>query len=741
MPVAAAIQRNFTAGELSPLLGARADQAKYLAGLKTCRNFLVLRQGGVSNRPGTQYVAAVKDSTHTPRLIPFIFEAADQTYLIECGGGYFRFYWHGAPVVVSGVAAYNGATAYVPGNLVASGGVNYYCIANTTGNAPPNATYWYALTGNTYEIPNPYAGADVGTIQWTQSADTLTLVHPNYAPQELKRTGGTGAQPVWILNTFSTAPSINPPTSPHGSAGAAGTLTFRYVITALTADFEESYVSSIVTIGSCATPTATAPNTLGWTASSGAVEYNVYADPVGNGIYGFVGTAAGTSFSDPGYAPDFTDAPPTQVDLFNATGDYPSTVAYYQQRLAFARSTNNPETVWLSQTGAYHNFSIRTPLQDDDSISFVLAGDQLSPVAHIKSLSKQLAILSDVGVFVARGDTDGVLKPSAINADQESSIGAAPSARPIATGETLLYVQNRGSVLRELAYDLYQGGFVGRDLSIFASHLLEGYTLTALDYAFQPFSTVWAIRSDGTLLGLTYVPDQQVWGWHRHDTGASGAFEAVCVLPDTTRGEDVPYFCVKRTINGSTVRYIERFASRLVKTLSTDAVFMDASLTYNGAPATTFSGLNHLEGQQVAILGDGVVVSDGVNSPTYTVTGGAVTLPVARSVATFGIPIGYPDLQTLDLDVQGSDIRGKRKRVQSLTVLVDDSCSGFSAGPDTSHLIKQRRESWDATVEPATGALEVNLTAGFTDTGGLVIRQTLPLPLTVLGIIPNVEVS
>jgi hypothetical protein len=149
------IQRSFAGGELAPGLAARADLTKYLTGLRTCRNFVVQRHGGVTNRAGTKYVATAKTAAAT-FLFAFIFPAADQSFTIEAGEFYFRFHRNGAPVTVSGVAAWSGVTAYVVGDLAARLGVHYYCTVAHTNQQPPNAGFWYPLTGTIYEIPTPY---------------------------------------------------------------------------------------------------------------------------------------------------------------------------------------------------------------------------------------------------------------------------------------------------------------------------------------------------------------------------------------------------------------------------------------------------------------------------------------------------------------------------------------------------------------------------------------------------------
>lgn len=193
------VQNNFNGGEWSPLAYGRADLAKYKNGLAKCQNFLPTQQGGLTRRPGTRYVAPVKNATIPPRLIPFEFSIT-QAYILEVGAGYIRFYANDGQLLTSGVAAYSAGTAYTIGALCTLGGITYYCIAPTTGNAPPNAAYWYPQVGAIFEIPTPYTNAaDPWLLSVTQSADVLFIAHPNYPPMELQRFGATD----WVLSVCS----------------------------------------------------------------------------------------------------------------------------------------------------------------------------------------------------------------------------------------------------------------------------------------------------------------------------------------------------------------------------------------------------------------------------------------------------------------------------------------------------------------------------------------------------------
>jgi len=727
-PLQSLVSRAFSAGELAPSLGMRADLTLYTLGLRTCRNFIVQRHGGVANRPGTKFIAEVKDSEADTWLLKFVLSAT-QTYVIEVGEGYFRFFKNAAPVTVSGVTAWSGATAYVVGDLASRLGVNYYCILAHTNQQPPDATYWYPLTDDIFEIPTPFL-ATLHNLRAVQDQAVVTLTHQDYPPQELVCAGDT----AWTLTPIVTAPGIAAPANPTSSAGAAGSLNPVYVITAVAAEtYEESLPSATETIASSAEPTDAAPNELGWDAVTGAAEYRVYKDPQGNGTFGYLGTATGlTAFFDAGFAPDFGLTPPIARTLFNATNLYPHAATYYQQRRVFANSHAAVATVWGSRIGFHSNFSIRSPLQDDDAVTFTLNGRRVQGIQHLLGL-KRLILLSDGGEWVVHGDEAGVLTPSSIHPDQDGWAGSAAAPVPVVFGNTAIYVQYLSRIVRDLRFDANFASFRSSDLTVFASHLFE-QTVVRIDGAEIPHSVIWCVRDDGVLLGLTYLPDHEIYGWHRHDTGASGLFKDVCVVPE---GDDhAVYVVVQRTIDGATKRYVERFQKRLAYTDATleDAFFLDCGLTQDGALGTSVTGLDHLEGTEVYALADGLV-----RGP-FTVSAGAITLIVPAAKVQVGLLI-TAQLETLALDVAGSSLREKKKNVQAITAIVEKSVGGFYTGPDEAHLFRQKRDAW----QPATGlqddALEATLTGTYGDTGRVVIQHIEPTPLTILGLIPLFKVG
>jgi hypothetical protein len=299
--------------------------------------------------------------------------------------------------------------------------------------------------------------------------------------------------------------------------------------------------------------------------------------------------------------------------------------------------------------------------------------------------------------------------------------------QPVVINNSVLYAASRGGHIRELVYTQNTNGSFGygnTDVSLLAPHLFDFETV--IDMAFQrtPYPTLWVVSSDGRLFGLTYVPDQKVTGWHQHTT--DGLFESVTVV--TEGNDDAVYVVVKRTINASTKRYVERLHTRQFEALE-DAFFVDCGLTYSGAPNDTITGLDHLEGKTVSILGDGAVF------PQQVVTGGSITLQEEVSLAHIGLPI-TAEMQTLPLALEqvGAFGQGRPKNINKVFLRVYRS-SGIKAGPDEDNLREYKQRRAEAYGSPPdlieSDEVEIVLDPKWQHNGQVIIRQDDPLPLTV----------
>lgn len=711
------LQRSFGGGEVTPEFWGRIDDAKYQTGLATCRNFICKPQGPAENRAGTQFVREVKDSSKKTRLISFTYSTS-QTMVIELGAGYFRFHTLGATLLYPAPAAWVTATAYAIGDLRASGGTNYYCTtAHSSGTFATDlaAGKWYALPASlVYEIPNPYAAADLFDIHYVQSADVLTLVHPTYAPRELRRQGAT----QWVLSTVSFTSALTAPAGVSAAAtGGTGT-TYKYVVTAVgDLGADESAPSTYDDCNGNLFATG-AYNTITWSAATGASRYYVYK--FSGGSYGYIGQTDALAFTDDNIAADTSRTPPVATNPFNAANDYPGAVSYFEQRRSFAGTNNKPQNIWMTKSGTESNLNYSLPTRDDDAIQFRVAAREANTIRHIVPLVDMLLLTSSAEWRVTSVNSDAIT-PSTISVKPQSYNGAN-NVQPVIISNNIIYCAARGGHMREMAYAYQANGYVTGDLSLRAPHLFDGYNITDMAYAKAPYPIVWGVSDSGKLLGLTYIPEQQIGAWHQHDT--DGNFESCAVVAEGQ--EDVLYLVVKRTVGGNTKRYVEFLHTRVFATQA-DAFFVDSGLTYSGAATDTITGLSHLEGETVSILGDGAVM------PQAVVTSGAVTLPEEVIKAQIGLPI-TADLKTLPLAFEAEAAgQGRPKNVDRVWLRVYRS-SGIFVGPDVDNLTEVKQRTTEAYGSPPalkTDEISIDIKPSWGANGQVVVRQADPLPLTV----------
>lgn len=733
-------QYAFGRGEVSPAFYGRADLQQMTVALKRAENVNVLRSGGLVNRSGTKFIGEIKNSASKARLIPFSYNT-EQSYALEFGNQYMRVVKDGGYVVLSATpTAWSSATAYAVGGHVSNGGVNYYCkTAHTSGTFATDlsAGKWYALTGLIVEIPTPYAVADLGLLKFVQSADVLTITHSSYAQRELSRL----SHYKWVLEDISYSPTVSAPTGLSGTASVAGggTLSspdsyssaYYYCVTTVDEDGNESLPTTAVGVLSKTFGYATNASypyiypkiTLSWTVAAGTYQNNVYRRY--QGLYALVGTTDTTSgtvtFFDENITPDPTQGIPVQQDPF-ATDGYPQCATYYEQRIVFGGLSSSVQEIALSQVGNYHNFYKSEPLKDGDGFTRKLAARKVSEVRHLIAIRELVAFTSGSIWKLGSGGQSDVITPSSLNAKQQVEIGCS-HVPPIVVGDRILFVQDMGCVVRDIGYDFSRDNYSGDEISLFSAHMLEGKEIAEWAYAAIPNSTIYVVRNDGVMLCFTYLKEQEMIAWTRYAT--DGEFESVVSIPEGS--EDAVYCIVKRTIDGATKRYVERFESRLVID-SGDGLFVDCGLTYSGSPVTTLTGLDHLEGETVAVVGDGAVY------PNKTVSGGSITISPAASEIKVGLPY-ESTIETLPIgDAQGG--MGQRKKTVRVRMRVSNS-AGIWVGSSEDMLTEKKRHSWDTSLY--TGEVEIGVIPAFDESATLIVKQKDPLPLTILSLMPEVE--
>jgi hypothetical protein len=726
------LTRSFAGGEITPEMYGRLDNVKFQTGLALCRNAFVLPHGPVTKRPGFAFVNYAGVSAQAVRLIPFAF-SADQTMVIELGVEYVRFHTLGATLQVGTPPAYSGATTYGPGDLVSDAGVNYYCVATTTGNAPPNATFWYAIPSANYQIPSPYAAADLFALRFTQSADVLTITGAGYRPRELRRLGAT----QWVLNAPTLGAAVAMPGVPTVAVtvgtGTAYNKSFFYKVTAVSADGSEESLSPGASAAAVNDLTLQgAKNVVSYTASGATTpSYRIYkAVNDVDKLYGFIGETTGLSFTDDNITPDYSHNPPASTIRLDTAGNYPTAVTYYEQRRAFAGTANNPQTIYMTRVGTESNLSVSNPGNSDDALSFSVKAQQQNAVKHLVPLNDLLALTAG-GVWRITS-TDGALTPETISTKSQTFYGAS-DATPALTGHSCLYAETNGRRLRDIGYSWEAQAFTSDDRSVMAPHLFLDYTIIDMAYSKSPDQLLWCVRSDGVLLTMAYVPEHKVFGWSQNST--DGTFESVCVVSENN--EDVLYAVVQRSLGVGVKRCIERLATRRFGD-QVNAFYVDCGLTYDGAPADTISGLDHLNGKAVAVCADGAVV------PGLTVSGGAITLPADASVVHVGLPY-TADLQLLPLAIDGAEAGGQGtiKAVDYAYIRVHQT-GPLLVGPafdDLTEVPIRTDEPYGSPPRLQSRTLDIFINPGLGQDAQLCIRSEDPVPLTVSSVAMKVTLG
>jgi hypothetical protein len=655
---------SFTAGEVSPRMEGRVTLETYREGLADMTNLLVMPQGGVTRRPGTEYLGEIKNSAQSARLIPFQFKTTD-TYILEFGDQVMRVFRNGLQVIDATDKTITGVTQADPGVITSNShgfsngdeiyidsvagmtelnGRNYrvanattdtFTLTNLFGDAIDTTGFTAYTSGGTateiYNIATPYAVADLPTLRFVQSADTMFIVHPSYAIRTLTRSADNN----W---TF-------------------------------------------------ATPTITGT-----------------PDPA----------------------------------LNTGTDNYPSVVTFFEQRLVYGATNNNPQTLWFSKNGDYSNFTAGTGA--DDALIYTIASNQVNAIRYL-SATRVLTIGTTGGEYVLTATSDGPITPTTTLIRKYSNYGSA-AIEPVQVADVTLFVQRGGRKVREFRYvgDINVAAYQAPDITIVAEHITAG-GLSAFAYQQEPDGVIWAVRADGSLIGVTYRREEEVVAWHKHVIGGEfdggqAIVESIATLPSDT-GEDELYMIVKRTINGVTKRYVELMRPFDFGGVTTGAFFVDSGLRYDGSAIGSLKGLYHLEGETVTVL------ANGASHPDRVVADGGVSLAYSSTTAAIGY--GYTSsMQTMRIESGSADgtSQGKPKRIHAITLRLHETVGievGNSPSENDRIFFRDSSMAMDQAVPLFTGDKDIEFPGGYDEDDRLYIRQTQPLPMSVLALFPRMN--
>ena len=678
MPKASVIQTNFTAGEIAPTLEGRIDINKYANAAKRMRNMYPLLHGPAVRRAGTRFVSAATTSATLGRLVPFEFSVA-QAYILEFSANAIRVFRD-------------------HGQVEASPGVPV-------------------------QIATPYGADDLRRLRYAQSADVLYLVHPAYRPKTLSRTSHVD----WTLDdyAFNDGPYLPQNTgagtlTPSAVSGAGVTLT------ASAALFAATDIDRLVRWR------ASTSSNWGWARITGFTSDTL----VTIAWQKAAGGAAGASIH-------------WRLGSWSDTTGWPAVATFYQDRLCFAGATGTPQRIDMSRSGDYVSFSPTDDdgtVLDDHAVAVTLNANDVNVVRWLADDEKGLIAGTVGGEWLVRPSSLGeALTPSNVQASRSTNFGSADAA-PVRVGKAILYLQRARRRLREHAFVFEDDGFRSPDVSLLATHLVAA-GVTEMAFQQEPDNLLWLVRDDGYLLGLSYARDQDVVAWHLHTLGGwsdaartqPAAVESAACIPSPDGDRDELWLMVRRWIDGAMVRTIEYMEAPLAEAAAArDAYYVDCGATYQGAPATTITGLDHLDGETVSVL------ADAATHPDRVVAGGEITL--ARAATTAHVGLGYRSvLATLNLEAGSATgtAQGKVKRLHRCVIRCHRTL-GLEAGPaeDALDAVPQARFRPPSTAmgippDLFTGDADLAWPGGYETAGQVVIASSDPLPATIVAIMPH----
>jgi hypothetical protein len=674
----AQVQTSFSAGELSPRLRARTDIARYFDGALTLENFISHRHGGATKRPGTRYVASVKDGDDRVRLERFVF-SDEQQYVLEFGPLYIRFYRY-------------------------DGSGNPLQLDNA---------------GTPTEKTTTYAADELADLKFSQSADVLVITHPSHAPATLTRTSDTDTNPAsWTLAdiAFVDGPYLlqNTTAITISSSATTGTVTLTASAPLFAATDVGRWVRRLNT-------------TWGWAKITVFTSTTVVTAVVTSA---FGATTAVTTWRLGGWHSAAGNWPSVSQFFqgrlwFAATTNKPQTLW----------GSLSGDFYTFSPTNAARTTSA------DYAVTTTLDDDQVNKIEWLRGDQAGLASFTSSGLFVTTSGEDGAINASVPpNTRRQNNYSAHPTAKPHQVGPSIMSWQP-SRTLREFIYAYESNRVEGSDATILAEHIavpgVVGSTFQEL-----PDSILWTVLEDGSFVGVTLEREQRVVAWHRHAIGGEGEVESVeCIRNPITKLDEV-WLSVKRTIDGATTRYIEVMQRQTeTDTDQADSWFLDAALRYEGAATDTITGLDHLEGATVGVLADGarhpdVVVDGGEIELEYEAENVLVGFRYESTLQTMPITP-----QQVPYEARGIPRRVSRAMIQFWRTLGGRCGVSSDSSKNPRLLFRSPSVPMNEPASLFTGTKEVSLDGAFDYDTTVWLHHDDPLPCTILSLTIEAEVG
>ncbi|QJB56175.1 hypothetical protein [Pseudodesulfovibrio sp. zrk46] len=699
MSIATPTITNFTAGEMSPRLEGRVDLSKYYNGCRKLVNFHVHPHGGITRRSGFRFVTEAMESAKPGLLIPFEFNG-NQTYVLElsedaAGQGRMRVFADHGVVLKSG-------------------------------------------TAQEYVRDIPYKADQFDRLRFAQTAEVLVIAHPEHPVRKLTRVN----HDEWTLEelTFIGQPEQ---WGEGNYPSAVGFYEQRLVLAGTPREPGTLWLSRTGEMTDFRLKTREVPLD-GWRDREivAAGGHTVRAGKNGDTMVLRDGDGFENLDGLKGQHPDGS----TRYYRYKGAKNHVASGADLTLTFQDTVGDNGIEAIWGADDNLQDEFwecfevgdrtdaqAGDTPLADD-AIEATLSGRQANAIEFVVPREK-LWIGTAGGEWAVEAASNEGVSPENIKASHEGTCGAS-SARPEAVGFATLYIQRAGKKIREMAYRLESNAYVSRDLSILADHLTEP-GLRQMTYVQEPQSTVYCVREDGALLALTYDPVQEVAAWSRLET--DGVVEAVASIYSDVCKHDELWAIIRRTVNGVECRYVEYLEGAFNGKVE-DAFFVDSGLSYDGEPATSIQGLNHLAGRKVAVLADGAVQPDQV-----VASDGSITLARPASKVHAGLPYqSVVQPMRLESGSQRGTSQTKRQRITRVGVRFYNTLGG-RIGPDEAHLeavhFRSPSNPMGKAVDVFSGDKTVLFPKGWTRESVLTVVQDQPLPMSILLIVPTAVIN
>ena len=742
------LQAHFSAGELAPILRGRVDIDKYTSSCRSIMNYLVLPFGALTHRPGFKYIASAPSHSAADkvRLIPFEFSNED-TYIIEFSDLKIRFY-RNQGIVVSGMSA--------------------------------------------YEVVSPYTKDDLDDLRFTQSFDTVYITHGSYAPRKLVRVTNTNwslsiidfDEPAWgDINATTTTLTFSA-TSGTGVTCTASSATFtstdvgrairfragpentelvQYTGTGSQTNFDIPFfpqTSNDVDVYSIAA--SGARTQLTYNATPGAGQFNVSGGQVivggtalttseklqiqrknaGSGVWGWAEITGYTSTTS------VTVSIISQLGGTNASADwrlgawsdttgYPKLCTFHEQRLWFANTSAEPRGLWGSATGDFENFAPdnankKGDIDPDTSVSFQLNTAAINWIRGVKAL-----LIGCVDGLIQVSGGGSPITATTVNTKKDSSL-PTEFAEIAATSDEVIFLERLGKKVHSIRYSFSADGFETSELTTLAVHMAQGSKFKYIAYANTPNSIVWVMREDGGLRSCTYVAAQNTVGWANHTiAGEDVEIESIATIAGSTYTE--LWAVIKRTINGSTKRYIECMQATFDGGDVQDSFFVDSGLTYSGSATSTLSGLSHLEGESVTII------AEGATHPNRTVSSGSITLDYEVTKAVVGLySEAHIESNYIESGSQIGTNQGMIAAIHTAIIRFHETVGGevgFDSSSTSILPFRIANDPMDTAVTPFSGDKRITFPHGFDRGYKIYVNQPYALPSTVLMIVYQANVS